>query len=75
MTPKDIRPSRTTTLSPQHLAILEAWNRFKAEHPKRIPSPAKIRQGLARHLREIAKLNPEIAADLLKEAEDFDKIE
>ena len=62
-------------LDKYNAAIIEAWNRLKAENPKHRFKPKEVRLGLARHLRDIAKHDPDIAEALLKQASDFESLE
>lgn len=75
MTIKDVRFARTKKTTQRQNAIVEAWNRLKQENPKLGLKPAEVRRGMAKHLRDIAQINPDIADDLLKDARDFETLE
>jgi len=72
---KDIRFTRAKATTRRQSAIVEAWNRLKQENPNLGLKPAEVRRGMAKHLRDIAQINPDIADELLKDAKDFETLE
>lgn len=72
---KDIRFTQAKANTRRQSAIVEAWNRLKQENPNLGLKPADVRREMAKHLREIAEINPDIADDLLKDARDFEMLE